>query len=131
MLISLLLFKTTLVQIMKLLIYFTLLELSDNLHILLTDRVIFEIIEFRGIVGEIKKIDSPFMLIIEFSDVLFNIKIMVSLSYDFISQLFFRLTCGPLVDIFLLNVHCLLMKLKLFLMRANSTVKISIACPQL
>lgn len=57
--------------------------------------------------------------------------VLLSLSYDFISQLFFRLTSGPLVDIFLLNVHCLLMKLKLFLMRANSTVKISIACPQL
>ncbi len=46
-------FITTLVQIMKLLIYFTLLELPDNIHIFLTDRVIFEVIEFCGIVGEI------------------------------------------------------------------------------
>lgn len=72
-------FKTTFVQIMKLLIYFTLLELSNNLHILLTDRVILEIIEFRCIVGEIKKIDTSFMIIIEFSYVLFNVEIMAAL----------------------------------------------------
>jgi len=73
-------FITTLVQIMKLLIYFTLLELPDNIHIFLTDGVIFEVIEFCGIVGEIKKINASFMFIIEFSDVLFNIKIMAALS---------------------------------------------------
>ena len=71
--------KTTLLQIVKLLIYFTLLKFSNNLHILLTDRVIFEIIELCCIVGKIKKIDAAFMIIIEFFDVLLNIKIMAVL----------------------------------------------------
>lgn len=72
-------FKATLVEIMQFLIYFTFLELSDDLHIFLTDGIIFEIIEFGCIVGEIKKIDASFMIIIEFSDIFLDIEVMAVL----------------------------------------------------
>jgi len=61
------------------LIDFSLLELSDDLHIFFADRVIFEIIEFGSILREIQKINPTFMFFIEFAYVFFKIEIETAL----------------------------------------------------
>lgn len=61
---------------MHFLINFSLLKLPNNFHIFFANRILFEIIEFGGIIREIKKIDSALMLLIKFLNVLLDIEIV-------------------------------------------------------
>ena len=60
---------------MKSLIYFSFLKFTNNLHILFADRVIFEVIEFSGIITEIQQIDLTFVLLVELLYVILDIEI--------------------------------------------------------
>jgi len=60
---------------MQLLINLPLLELSDDLHIFLADGVLLEIVEFGGVVGEVKQVDSALVLFVKLFYVVFEIEI--------------------------------------------------------
>lgn len=65
-------------EIVQFLINLSLLELPDNLHILLADRVFLEVIELGGIIRKIKQIDLPLMVLVEPIDILLNIEVMTA-----------------------------------------------------
>jgi hypothetical protein len=55
------------------LIDFPLLELPNDLHVLLADGVLLEVVELGGVVGEIEEVDFALVLIIELFDILFHV----------------------------------------------------------
>ncbi len=58
---------------MQSLIDFPLLELPNDLHVLLADGVLLEVVELGGVVGEIEEVDFALVLIIELFDILFHV----------------------------------------------------------
>jgi hypothetical protein len=55
------------------LIDFPLLELPNDLHVLLADGVLLEVVELGGVVGEIEEVYFALVLIIELFDILFHV----------------------------------------------------------
>lgn len=58
---------------MQSLINFTLLELTNDIHIFFTDSAILEIVEFSRVVGEVEEVDTSLMLFVEAIDVCLHI----------------------------------------------------------
>ncbi len=58
---------------MQSLIDFPLLELPNDLHVLLADGVLLEVVELGGVVGEIEEVDFALVFIIELFDILFHV----------------------------------------------------------
>lgn len=58
---------------MQSLIDFPLLELPNDLHVLLADGVLLEVVELGGVVGEIEEVYFALVLIIELFDILFHV----------------------------------------------------------
>lgn len=63
--------EALLLEFVQSLVDFSFLKLADDFHVLLTDRVFFELIEFGGVVRKIKQIYFAFVLVVELPDVLF------------------------------------------------------------
>lgn len=64
---------------MQSLINFSFLEFPNDFHIFFADGLIFEIIEFGGILTKIKQIDFSFMLLIKLFDIIFDIEVIAIL----------------------------------------------------
>lgn len=71
-------------KIMQSLIDLPLLELAYDLHILLGDRIILEVIEVGGIVGEIKQIDPALVLFVELVYILLQVEIQTAFIHGYL-----------------------------------------------
>ena len=58
---------------MKSLIYFSLLEFTDDFHIFFADGIVLEVIELSGVLAEVKHVDSTLVILIEIFNVFLDI----------------------------------------------------------
>lgn len=74
-------------KLVQSLIDLPLLELSDHLHILLTDRILLEVIELGRVIREIKQVDPPLMFLVEPINVILDIEVMTAYDGDYLDSL--------------------------------------------
>lgn len=72
---------------MQSLIDFPLLKLPNDLHVLLANGVLLEIVELGGVVGEIEEVDFALVFIIELFDVLSHVQIVSASPNEYFDSL--------------------------------------------
>lgn len=62
-------------QIVQTLVDFTFLELADDLHVLLGDGVVLEVVELGGVLREVQQVDASLMLNVELLDEVLHVEV--------------------------------------------------------
>jgi hypothetical protein len=65
-------------QLVHSLVDLSFLELPDDLHVLLADGVVLEVVELGRVVGEIQQVDLPFVFGVELLDVLLHVEVVAA-----------------------------------------------------